>query len=205
MRWDNLFHDLEAQLETESEAAQADIARDERRRQRADETLWHALLGQWEDRVRGRHIEVWTEMGCLWIAVDNFGDDWLAGEVLNPPAERGYVVLNSSAIRGVRVRSTELDRSSLDVRNGVEDSVRRPKTRRLGVVSFRIVLRDLARRRKAGWLCTPLFTEYGRINRVGRDFVEMQVLSQPGFGAKTPQVQAVLVPLATTTYFRLDD
>jgi hypothetical protein len=205
MRWDNLFHDLEAQLETESEAAQADIARDERRRQRADETLWYALLGRWEDRVRGHNVEVWTDLGCLWIAVDNFGDDWLAGEVLNPPAERGYVVLNSCAVRGVRVSVTELDRYARDIRHDCDDSVRRPMGRRPGVVSFRIVLRDLARRRKAGWLCTPLFAEYGRINRVGRDFVEMHVLSRPGIGEKTPQLQAILVPLATTTYFRLDD
>jgi hypothetical protein len=100
---------------------------------------------------------------------------------------------------------SDIDGNALHSRQDDDQSLRVPPSRRLGVVSFRIVLRDLARRRKAGWLCTPLLTEYGRINRVGRDFIEMHVMSRPGIGLKTPQVQAILVPLATATYFRLDD
>jgi hypothetical protein len=209
MRWENLFHDLEAQLESEVDYAQADLARDELRRRRADETLWQALEQQVRALPAGGELEIWTREGQLWITVDNLGRDWMSGEVTRPHAHSGYVVVNSSSIHAVTALVTPIARQPGSESAGISpsgsDVAQRSARRTPAVVTFRIVLRDLARRRKTGLLCAGHFSVRGRIDRVGSDFVEFHGQPERGAGLIPLKSQVFFIRLADISYFRLDD
>ncbi|MEN9751405.1 MAG: hypothetical protein RLZZ600_452 [Actinomycetota bacterium] len=198
MRWDNLFYDLEAQLDTETELSRADIARDEQRRRRAEESLWQRLTAYLAESMEKPTIELFTDHGSLWITVDNFGDDWLAGDVTAPMSESGYTVISSRAVRGLAVPSSGTGMTQPDAQTD------RSKSKRLGVVTFRIVLRDLARRRKSGWLCADTTVHHGQINSVGRDFLELQVSSHSHKTQNPREFSGLWLSLEAVKYFRLD-
>lgn len=171
MRWDNLFDDLESQLEQELTAEEVDL-------QAEEERLRLARLGI-RDRLRSLHAGVnpgdrvlrLTLADGSRVSVDpaTFGRDWLAGELIEESGRRPQCVVSLDSIIGVVLSRAQV-MQSLDGSGGEESP---------GALSARLglpfVLRDLCRRRQAVGLWLRDGRLHGTIDRVGRDHLDLAV------------------------------
>jgi hypothetical protein len=169
MRWDNLFDDLESQLEQELTAEEVDLRAEEER-------LRLARLGI-RDRLRamstgpnaqGRAIRLVLAGGSrITVAPATFGRDWLAGELLEDSGRRPQCVVPLDAIVSVTLTAAEVTQS-LDTTSPEEAAG--ALSARLGI---QFVLRDLCRRRCAVDLWLADGRVHGTIDRVGRDHIDL--------------------------------
>ena len=169
MRWDNLFDDLESQLEQELTAEEVDLRAEEER-------LRLARLGI-RDRLRamstgpnaqGRAIRLVLAGGSrITVAPATFGRDWLAGELLEESGRRPQCVVPLDAIVSVTLTAAEVTQS-LDTTSPEESAG--ALSARLGI---QFVLRDLCRRRCAVDLWLADGRVHGTIDRVGRDHIDL--------------------------------
>jgi hypothetical protein len=171
MRWDNLFDDLESQLEQELTAEEVDL-------QAEEERLRLARLGL-RDRLRSLSTAPATEDRMLRlvlasgarvsVAPATFGRDWLAGELLEDSGRRPQCIVPLDAIDAVTLTRDQVVQS-LDGSGGEESA---------GALSARLglqfVLRDLCRRRQAVELWLVDGRMHGTIDRVGRDHVDLAI------------------------------
>ncbi len=168
MRWDNLFDDLESQLEQELGAEEVDLLAEEERLRLGRLTVRDRILGitrpgegapeQLRLVLRGGEL--------LTVAVGSVGRDWLAGELVG--ARRGSCVVPLAAVASLLPTAEQLARSLIG-----EAAPEAPVSlsARLGVT---FVLRDLCRRRSAVELSTASEGMlHGTIDRVGRDHLDL--------------------------------
>jgi hypothetical protein len=171
MRWDNLFDDLESQLQQELTAEEVDL-------QAEEERLRLARLGI-RDRLRSLHaganpvdrvLRLTLADGSR-VSVDpaTFGRDWLSGELIEESGRRPQCVVSLDSIIGVVLTRAQV-MQSLDGSGGEESP---------GALSARLglpfVLRDLCRRRQAVGLWLRDGRLHGTIDRVGRDHLDLAV------------------------------
>jgi hypothetical protein len=171
MRWDNLFDDLESQLEQELTAEEVDL-------QAEEERLRLARLGI-RDRLRSLHAAVDVHERLLRLSLADgsratvdpatFGRDWLAGELVEESGRRPQCIVSLDAIVGVMLSRGQVVQS-LDQSGGEESAA--ALSARLG---FQFVLRDLCRRRRAVDLWLRDGRIHGTIDRVGRDHIDLAV------------------------------
>jgi hypothetical protein len=171
MRWDNLFDDLESQLEQELTAEEVDL-------QAEDERLRLARLGI-RDRLRSLHAAAGSGERMLRlnladgsrVAVDpaTFGRDWLAGELVEESGRRPQCIVSLEAITGVVLSHAQV---ILSLNSSGGDESPGALSARLG---FPFVLRDLCRRRQAVDLWLRDGRMHGTIDRVGRDHLDLAV------------------------------
>jgi hypothetical protein len=175
MRWDNLFDDLESQLEQELSAEEIDV-------QAEEERLRLARLGI-RDRLRSLHSSaasgdermlrlLLADGSRVTIEPGTFGRDWIAGELIEESGRRPQCIVPIDAIEGVVFARQQLDRS-LDP---VADESSAALSARLGL---QFVLRDVCRRRSSVELRLRSSRLYGTIDRVGRDHLDLAV-HEPG-------------------------
>lgn len=183
MRWDNLFDDLETQLEQELTAEEVDL-------QAEEERLRLARLGV-RDRLRSLSMSPATENRLLHlvlsggeralVAPSTFGRDWLAGELYEESGRRPQCVVPIDAIDAVILTGSQVQQS-LDSSGGEESA---------GALSARLglpfVLRDLCRRRQAIDLWLANGRMHGTIDRVGRDHLDLAV-HEPGHPRRESEV-----------------
>jgi hypothetical protein len=203
MRWHNLFSDLEAQIETVLDDESVDFARDSERARRGSQTLAECLVDELIQEADRGPVKLFTAGVCLWITVDNFGSDWISGEVVAPAQHSGYCIVNLSRVDRVVFTSAP----DLLVGGSPVDSHRVPGgvARRLGRVTLRIVLRDLVRRRKSGWLMSADANAHGTLDRVGKDFVELAEHA-PTAARRQESIESRLwLRLSEMCFFRIDD
>jgi hypothetical protein len=177
VRWDDLFADLEGQLEQELGAEDLDVAAEEER-------LRLGRLGI-RDRIAaltGASITVELRDGSvIRLRVDAIGRDWMSGAA---EGRRPSCVVPLDAIAAV-----------LPGVDGISASLVAPAehpdalSRRLGL-SF--VLRDLCRRRSAVDLTTPTRALHGTIDRVGRDHLDLAE-HDPGEPRRAGSVRAIRI------------
>ncbi|MEJ1230330.1 MAG: hypothetical protein WDM88_06445 [Galbitalea sp.] len=180
MRWDNLFDDLESQLEQELTAEEVDLLAEEER-------LRIARLGI-RDRLRALHgasvsaalapgeqraLRLLLADGSrVVVAPMTFGRDWLAGELIEESGRRSQCVIPLDAVDGVLL---ERERVAHSLEPLAEESS--------GALSARLglpfVLRDLCRRRSPVDLRLVSARLHGTIDRVGRDHLDLAV-HEPG-------------------------
>lgn len=165
MRWQNLFDDLESQLETELGADEVDLLAEEERlrlgrlslrdRLRAlHEADGAALLGV---TVRGGHR--------IALTVEAIGRDWLAGEL-----DAG--ILRSAIVPFSALAS--LDPVGAQLAGSLRaDSAPEPPTALSARLGLAFVLRDLCRRRAAVELHVGPERLHGTIDRVARDHLDL--------------------------------
>jgi hypothetical protein len=171
MRWDNLFDDLESQLEQELTAEEVDL-------QAEEERLRLARLGI-RDRLRSLHSApdptgngmlhlVLSDGSRATIAPATFGRDWLAGELVEESGRRPQCILPLDAVDAVI-----LDREQ------VAHSLEALAEESSGALSARLgltfVLRDLCRRRAHVDLRLRTLRLQGTIDRVGRDHLDIAI------------------------------
>ena len=153
MRWDQLFDDLESQLESELGADDADVRAEEERLRLGRLALRDRLIG-----VGGKRLIV-RPMA--------FGRDWLSGELIAESHRRTQCVVPLSAVAAVVLGPHELD-ASLTEPSGDHARV-------LDRIGFSFVVRDLCRRRAAVTIVTDAGDQHGTIDRVGRDHCDLAV------------------------------
>ncbi|MDP9026180.1 MAG: hypothetical protein M3N46_01315, partial [Actinomycetota bacterium] len=171
MRWDDLFDDLESQLEQELGAEDVDLLAEEERLRLGRLTLRDRLLAMTRLGAGaggpGEELRLDLRDGqLLSVAVGSIGRDWLVGDLRGP--RRGSCLVPLGGIASVLPTLGQLGRS-VDGEDASEAPVH--LSARLGL-SF--VLRDLCRRRAALELSTASGERmHGTIDRVGRDHLDL--------------------------------
>ncbi|HEX4443393.1 MAG TPA: hypothetical protein VHZ81_07450 [Galbitalea sp.] len=171
MRWDNLFDDLESQLEQELSAEEIDL-------QVEEERLRLARLGI-RDRLRSLHAAansaerrtlrlLLADGSREIVAPATFGRDWLAGELVEESGRRPQCIVPIESIDGIVLES---DQIVVSLEPQLEESSGALSAR----LGLQFVLRDLCRRRTAIDLRLHTHRLHGTIDRVGRDHVDLAV------------------------------
>ncbi|QNE46021.1 hypothetical protein F1C58_03250 [Glaciihabitans sp. INWT7] len=169
MRWDNLFDDLEGQLEQELGAEEIDLRAEEERlrlgRLSLRERLQALSLGEDREPVR----VCLTNGVTLGLSPRTFGRDWVSGDVIDASSRHAQFILPLDAIAGLRL-------SRAQVAASLEDCASPESGRGLsGRLGLAFVLRDLCRRRQAVELVVQEGIVTGTIDRVGRDHLDLAV------------------------------
>ena len=170
MRWDNLFDDLESQLEQELTAEEVDLQAEEERLRLArlgirDRLRALSTAPQTDDRILRLLL---ADTSRVTVAPATFGRDWLAGELLEESGRRPQCVVSLDAIDAVTLTRSQVAQS-LD---GSGEESAGALSARLGL---QFVLRDLCRRRQAVDLWLREGRIHGTIDRVGRDHIDVAV------------------------------
>lgn len=207
MRWDNLFDDLESQLDHELGAEAVDLRAEAERLRLGRLSLRDRLLamtGSGEGERGGSEgassagIRVLLSSGIiLQLRPGTFGRDWLAAELLEESHRRSQCVLALSAIAVVLPTRAQLQTSLSQVASGREAN---RLTDRLGLA---FVLRDLCRRRAAVEVVTATGNLFGTIDRVGRDHLDVAVHESGSPRRETSVSHYQIVPVTQVMYVRL--
>ena len=185
MRWDDLFDDLESQLEQERSAEEDELLAEEERLRLGRLSLRDRLaaLARAEEGSAPDPVRVLLTTGLVIdVRPRTFGRDWLAGDLHR--GVEGDLGSGDQCILPLRgVSSLLLDRRQVRQSLG-EPGPARGITDRLGLP---FVLRDLCRRRSPLELHVPEGVLHGTIDRVGRDHFDI-ALHEPG----TPRRESVV-------------
>ena len=172
MRWDNLFDDLEGQLEQELSAEELDVRAEEERLRLGRLSLRDRIVAvveaQGRDEAAGIRL-ILSDGSPLSVRPQTFGRDWFSAELLDGSTRKAQAIVPMSAIASVvftraqaavslTATPSELSQTSLPAR-----------------LTLSFVLRDLCRRRSAVDLSTLTGLLHGTIDRVGRDHIDLAV------------------------------
>lgn len=196
MRWDNLFDDLEGQLEHELSAEETDL-RAEEERLRVGRLSLRDRLTALADAPGGHGLlrVVLVAGNSVTVRPLTFGKDWLAGDLVGELARSTPCVLPLAGIAGVLLAPGHIERSLVALPESPARIVDR--------LGLPFVLRDLCRRRKTLEIQAGTATLHGTIDRVGRDHVDLAV-HPPGSLRRASEVSQVrLVPLGQIQLVRL--
>ncbi|HWH96821.1 MAG TPA: hypothetical protein VNS80_00500 [Pseudolysinimonas sp.] len=165
MRWQNLFDDLESQLESELGAEDVDLLAEEERLRLGRLSL--------RDRIRALHdaapaspLGVTLRGGDrVTLVIAAVGRDWLAGEL-----DAG--ILRSAIVPFAAVAT--LDPVGAQIVSSLRaDATPEPPTALSARLGLAFVLRDLCRRRAAVEVHVGAGQLHGTIDRVGRDHLDL--------------------------------
>ncbi len=189
VRWDELFADLEGQLEDGLNREQQD--------QRVEEERLRAGRAVLRDRVAAiavlrEPLRVRLVDGSLIDLVPGtVGRDWTSGDLSGTGAQ---AVLPLGAVAGLLPTAAQLERSREPVPAGA-------LTDRLGLA---FVLRDLARRRRAVQVTTRAGLLTGTFDRVGRDHLDLAVHPPDAWRRAAGVARVELLPLDQLLLVRVD-
>ncbi|TFC94091.1 MULTISPECIES: hypothetical protein [Cryobacterium] len=209
MRWDNLFDDLEGQLEHELNAEETELRAEEERLRLGRLSLRNRLTSLVRASGSGSRHGTSTGMrsvtGVLRIVIGmgatitvrptTFGRDWLAGDLLDSGAAGSQCVLPLAAVAGVVLRREEIPGSL-----GTEPESAARVVDRIGLV---FVLRDLCRRRANVEVHTRTGVLLGTIDRVGRDHVDLALHAAGTLRREAEVHDYRIVPVAEIQLVRL--
>jgi hypothetical protein len=190
MRWNNLFDDLEGQLEHELTAEDVDLKMEEERLRIGRLSLRDRLLAIHELDPQGT-IRVMLVAGqTIAVRPTTFGKDWFAADVVEESDRHQQCIIPLAAIGGLVLGRSQVT-SSLSP-SAASDSPKSLSAR----LSLVFVLRDLCRRRRSVQLHLLGGDVHGTIDRVGRDHLDLAV-HEPGTPRRESAVlQLRVVPLA---------
>ncbi|MDF0514691.1 hypothetical protein PX701_13750 [Agromyces sp. H3Y2-19a] len=199
MRWDQLFADLEGQLDREHLDEQRALELEEERLRLGRLTLRDRIAALTRSSESAAESVVRIELqggGVVGLRPLAFGRDWLSAETRHHGRVPDQVVVPFTAIAAILPGREQLEPSLAAV---PEASVRLAE--RIGLP---FVLRDLARRRTAVQLTTVDGIAHGTIDRVARDHLDL-ALHEPGAPRRERDVHGYrIVPLARLLLVRFD-
>lgn len=172
MRWDNLFDDLEGQLEQELAAEDVDVRAEEERLRLGRLSLRERILAVHEAQSRHSPYSIQMQLADGLVArlrPTTIGRDWFSADVIDGESVSGPCVVPFAAIVAVFLTRPQLA-DSLTAQPVPETS--RGLSSRLGLG---FVLRDLCRRRSPLELRLVGVQAFGTIDRVGRDHFDLAV------------------------------
>jgi hypothetical protein len=169
MRWDNLFDDLESQLEHELSAEDIDIRAEEERLRLGRLALRDRVLAV-SARAPGEGIRFELVTGQSMVALPtSHGRDWFFVEHVTETGRRMHAIIPLFSIASIVMNAEQVEASVATAGSeGFPDAS--TLSDRLGL-SF--VLRDICRRRSAVEVKTISGVHYGTIDRVGRDHIDL--------------------------------
>jgi hypothetical protein len=170
MRFDELFDDLEGQLEQELRAEEADQHVEEERLRLGRLDLRDRLVALCRERSTGAVTTLRLELvGAVPVVVrpTTFGRDWVAGDLIDGSPWHPQCVVPLAAVASVVLDRGQVDPSLV--------AVPVSSTRMVDRIGLPFVLRDLGRRRSAVELFTANGPLHGTIDRVGRDHLDLAV------------------------------
>jgi hypothetical protein len=199
MRWDNLFDDLESQLEQELSGEEIDLRAEEERLRLSRMSLRDRILALHEHGSTGAvpyGIRLRLMDGVVVVVrPDSFGKDWFSAELVDESPRRPQCIVPLAAIAGVLLDQTQVEHS-LAVSTAREHSL----SVRLGLA---FALRDLCRRRVSVELHLVGETVHGTIDRVGRDHLDL-ALHEAGSPRREAEVSHYrIVPFSQVLLVRL--
>ncbi|MEQ1736402.1 MAG: hypothetical protein ABL886_08365 [Rhodoglobus sp.] len=196
MRWDNLFDDLESQLEQELGAEDIDLLAEEERLRLGRLGLRDRLRALMPTASETDPVRLVLADGSrVSLAIGAVGRDWIAGELGGDGQQSASCVIPIASISGC-LPTPEQMVASVDVSAEVGVG---SLASRLGLP---FVLRDLCRRRAALHVRTTRDLLHGTIDRVGRDHVDLAE-HEPGVARRERAVRAMrLLPLAELVLVR---
>ena len=190
MRWDDLFDDLESQLEQGRSAEEEELLAEEERLRLGRLSLRDRLaaIARTDPGEEPAPVRVLLSTGLVIdLRPRTFGRDWVAGD-LDPGREPGAAPRGQCILPVRAISSLLLDRGQVR-RSLREPGPARGITDRLGLP---FVLRDLCRRRSPLELHLPDGVLHGTIDRVGRDHCDL-ALHEPGSPRRESAVTAYRV------------
>lgn len=195
MRWDNLFDDLEGQLEYERDAEDTNLRAEEERLRLGRLALRGRLVSIVADDPAGVLRLALVSGDRLILRPSAFGRDWLAADLLETSSPGSQCVVPLSAIAGVLLHPRQVDGSlALEAESSARLSDR---------IGLAFVLRDLCRRRTSIEIQSSSERLYGTIDRVGRDHLDLAV-HEPGTLRRAGAVHEVrIVPLVHLVLVKL--
>ena len=196
MRWDNLFDDLEGQLEQELGAEDLDLLAEEERLRLGRLSLRDRLSVLIPASSTSDPIRLLLVDGSR-ISIDarTVGRDWIAGEVCDDSLRAVSCVIPMLAIAGCLPSAVQMA-ASVDAKPeaGVGSLAAR--------LGLPFVLRDLCRRRAAVHVRTRYELLHGTIDRVGRDHLDL-AQHEPDVPRRERAVRSVrLLPVAEVVLVR---
>jgi len=200
MRWDNLFDDLEGQLEQELSSEELDVRAEEERLRLGRLAIRDRILAVHEAQGRDAEYSIrifLSDGSAIAVRPITFGRDWFSADVVDESQRRVQCIIPIPAIAGIAFTREQLAGSLLGT-PGEPTQTSLPARLSLG-----FVLRDLCRRRSPVELRTSIGAMHGTIDRVGRDHLDLAVHA-PGEPRREAAVsQMRLVPLAQVLLVRL--
>jgi hypothetical protein len=188
MRWENLFDDLEGQLEQEISAEELDLRVEEERTRVSRLTIRDRLVaahaGDASDPIRLSLGPALT----VTIRASSVGRDWVSAELVGETDRTRACVIPVPAISSISLTREQAERS---LRAVPDDSPRASLPGRLG---FAFVLRDLCRRRVAVDVRTNERDFHGTIDRVGRDHLDLAIHEPDSFRRQSAVTQIRVIP-----------
>ena len=194
MRWDNLFDDLESQLELELGAEELDLVAEEERLRLGRLGLRERLMALLRD-AEPVHLTL-RESAAIAVRLSAAGRDWVAGDLEDAGGERTAAVVPLAAISSIVPTAQQLARS---IRPDPSPEAATSLSARLGLT---FVLRDLCRRRSAVDLVVGATRFHGTIDRVGRDQLDLAE-HEPGVPRRDAAVSKFrIVPVSEVSLVR---
>ena len=196
MRWDNLFDDIEGQLERELGAEDLDLLAEEERLRLGRLTLRDRLGALIPVSSSSDPLRLLLADGTR-VAIDAgaVGRDWIAGEICDDSPRTVSCVIPMPAIAGCLPSAAQMA-ASVDAR---PEAGIGSLSARLGLT---FVLRDLCRRRAAVHIRTRFEMLHGTIDRVGRDHLDL-AQHEPDMPRRERAVRSVrLLPVAEVVLVR---
>jgi hypothetical protein len=196
MRWDNLFDDLESQLEQELDAEDIDLLAEEERLRLGRLGLRDRLRAMMPASSVAEPIRLQLIDGSRVSAtVRAVGRDWIAGELCGDAKRAASCVIPMASISGCLPTPAQTAAS-------VDASPEAGVGSLAGRLGLPFVLRDLCRRRAAIDIVTRRDLVHGTIDRVGRDHLDLAE-HEPGVARREREVRAIrLLPLAELVLVR---
>jgi hypothetical protein len=187
MRWDELFADLEGQLEHGLGAEEREAQVEEERLRVGRATLRDRIAAIGGETIRVRLVDG----SQLEILPRTVGRDWVSGDLVGTAAQ---VVLPLQAVAALLPTAAQVERSLEPVALGTV-------TDRIGLA---FVLRDLARRRRTLQLTTPGAVLSGTVDRVGKDHLDLAVHPADGWRRSSEVTRIEVLALTQLLLVRVD-
>lgn len=175
MRWNNLFDDLESQLEQELTAEEVDLQAEEERLRLGRLSLRDRMLSVHEASTGAPYsLRLVLASGeSIAVQPSSFGRDWFAADLVDESPRRLPCVVPIGAVSGLILTRPQVEAS---LRPSPAGESARSLSARLGLG---FVLRDLCRRRTPLELRTIGGVLHGTLDRVGRDHCDLAI-HEPG-------------------------
>jgi hypothetical protein len=189
MRWDELFADLEGQLEhgLGAEEREEELEEERLRIGRASLRDRIAALAVAADPLRVRLVDG----SAIELVPRTVGRDWVSGDLVGSAAQ---AVLPVSAVAALLPTPAQLARSLEPVALGAV-------TDRIGLA---FVLRDLARRRRPVQITLPGGAVSGTVDRVGKDVLDLAVHPADGWRRAGAVARIEVLALSQVLLVRVD-
>ncbi|MBW4043315.1 MAG: hypothetical protein HIU86_14550 [Acidobacteria bacterium] len=189
MRWDELFADLEGQLEhgLGAEEREAELEEERLRVGRASLRDRVAAIARAPGPLRVRLVDGSTAD----LVLRTVGRDWVSGDLAGTAAQ---AVLPLHAVAALLPTSEQL-------LAGLEPVSLGTVTDRIGLA---FVLRDLARRRRTVQLTTPGGVLAGTVDRVGKDHLDLAVHPADGWRRASAVSRVEVLALSQLLLVRVD-